>query len=206
MKTFYINTFSQSRVIGGSVLFCLLVVCTIVLKTLFTFPSFYIPLVIILGLIALYYFIRSKVKITLNDDVITFERQKKLMFNQKSIPKINVSEIRTIVIDEEIMLKKIITNDKVLRLQTVKVLRADVNALISELYKLKEGNKVRFITSWQEYKENGYFKLAFKVSLGITLATFVVVSIIFVLYGYSSSYLSLLVITIFPAAIYFKQR
>ena len=170
MQTFNLVIFRQSRVLVVLSLFPFVLIAAVI-KAADSNNILVGLLLFLIYLLTAYYFVVGHMSVTINEGQLHFNWKRKLLFNYKNIDVLNISEIKTIVIDEGQMLRKIITTNKTLRLNTAKVLQKDALRFISYLRPLIKQNGGRNINSGDEWNEKGYIKLAYKaIAVAILLA------------------------------------
>jgi hypothetical protein len=175
MKSYKLTIFNQSRVIA--IVFLLPV---ILLGSLFAglelMPKGYFWIVSIpmfAGLSGLiYYFAKGNLIVDVDDETLLFTWEKKLIFNYNAIEPIPVKDIRAVVIDQDQLLRKIITSDREIKISNGKLLMKDSQKFIALLRSSIKQNGGRIIDSWDVWQEKGYLKLALRIN------TVVIVSIV----------------------------
>ncbi|WP_157609323.1 hypothetical protein [Psychroflexus torquis] len=175
MKSYKLTIFNQSRVI--TIVFLLPV---ILLGSLFAglefMPKGYFWIVSIpmfAGLSGLiYYFAKGDLIVDFNDETLIFKWKKKLIFNYSAIEAIPAKEIKTVVIDQHQLLRKIITSDREINISNGKLLMKDSQKFINLLRSIIRQNDGRAIDSWDVWQEKGYLKWALRIN------TVVIVSVV----------------------------
>ena len=118
----------------------------------------------------LYYFIKQDLEIDLQEDTLFFKWQKKVMFNYKEIESIPVREIKTVVIDQGQLLRKIITSDREINISNGKLLMKDSQKFIDLLRSIINQNEGKIIDSWDVWQEKGYLKWALRINTVIIIS------------------------------------
>lgn len=175
MKSYELTIFNQSRVITVVFLFPV-----ILLGSLFAglelMPKSYFWIVSIpmfAGLSGLiYYFAKGDLIVDIDDETLLFNWKKKLIFNYDAIEPISVKDIKTVVIDQGELLRKIITSDREVKISNGKLLMKDSQKFIAFLRSSISQNGGRVIDSWDVWQEKGYLKWALKIN------TVIIVSIV----------------------------
>ena len=130
-----------------------------------------IPLLLLLLLFYLFYqFIFGKLIIRHWNNKLDFEWRKRILFENKDIEPVTISDIKTLVIDEERFLRKIITVDRIIEINNGKSKKNDFHLFLKKLILIVEENNGRVINSKQYSKEEGYDDSSFHLTI-ILLAT-----------------------------------
>jgi len=173
MKSYKLTIFNQSRVIA--VVFLLPV---ILLGSLFAglelMPKSYFWIVSIpmfAGLSGLiYYFAKGDLIVDIDEETLLFTWKKKLIFNYNAIEPIAVKDIKTVVIDQGELLRKIITSDREVKISNGKLLMKDSQKFIALLRSTIKQNGGRAIDSWDVWQEKGYLKWALRINTVIIIS------------------------------------
>lgn len=178
MQKFDLTIFRQSRVLIGIFLTPFVFIGLILLGI--ELGNIFIGLLLFcVYLFTLYYFVVGHLTITVDNEQLKFSWTKKLFFNFKNIEPLNITDIRTIVIDNGLLLRKIITNNRTIKINTTKIQQKDTSKLICQLGILTEQNNVRKIDSWDEWADKGYIKTAYRInSIILVLVTIITISVI----------------------------
>ena len=189
MRQFELTIFSQSRILlivlffPISFLTALFLGITIDIQILNIVTPF-----LFLGLVGfgLYYFAVGHLKVTQIENRLEFEWNKKLLFNYNEIDPIEINQIETMVIDQNQLLKKIITAERVVKINNGKIYRKDSAKFI---HFLTENSNARVIDSWDVWNEKGWLRTAYRINT-IILTLFIGIVIVFtILKGFNSKLL-----------------
>ena len=167
MDTYNLTIFNQSRIIAIVFLAPVALIGSFLLGLEFMPKSYFwiltLPLLaILLGL--LFYFAKQNLKIECKDNTLFFEWKRKLIFNYRPINPVPISEIKTVVIDQDQLLKKIITKDREINISNGKLLMKDSQRFINALRLIISQNNGRVIDSWDVWQEKGYLKWALRIN------------------------------------------
>ena len=173
MKNYQLTIFNQSRVIAIVFLFPVSL-----LGSLFTgleiMPESYFLVVSIpmfTGLSGLmYYFAKGDLYVDFDNETLIFTWKKKLIFNYPAIESIPAKEIETIVVDQNQLLRRIITSNRELKISNGKLLMKDSQKFINLLETIINQNGGRIMDSWDFWKEKGYLKWALRINTVIIIA------------------------------------
>jgi hypothetical protein len=169
MTEFQIKVFKQSRVLlsllilGVILPFCVLLSAK--LELLFfklTIPIFILATIITM----LFYYSFGHLKITIIDRTINFNWKQKPIFNFKEYNSIRIEEITTIIVEQEIYLKKLITINTEIELRGTNSKNSESLELLSLL---KRETNIKPIDSWDVWKKRGWLKLAYRLNLLILI-------------------------------------
>lgn len=181
MDQFKLTIFRQNRVVLIVFLIPVFILTSIVfalvIKT--TFLKLLIPL-IFLSLIGfgLFYYAVGYLTIVQKDRILEFYWKRKIIFNYRKIDPVSLDQIKTLVIDQDRIIRKIITNDREITLGNGNLLRKDASRFID--YLLKETYS-RKIDSWDVWKEKGWLTIAYNINtIILSLSIFIVVIYAFV--------------------------
>ncbi|MCW1962897.1 hypothetical protein [Chryseobacterium viscerum] len=204
MQEYNITIFRQSRI-----LLCLFLLPVIFLTAIFIGAetnSFVISvLFIIISLLLIYYYIIGRLKITVNENELFFEWRKKIIFNYNPIKSIKINDIKTIVLDEERLLRKIKTHDAVIYINNSKIKSEDVEKFINRLKNDIKKNDIKVIDSWDEFAEKGHLRLAYRINSIVLIISIIIIIIFTVLKGFNPVSLSILLLFIPQMILYQKQ-
>lgn len=149
-----------------------------------------------------YYYPKGDLSVEVTDEIICFSFDEKLLFNHKPIPCIPVNDIEYIVIDQQMMLKKIYTKNEVIRLGTAKLFKLDSQKLVDELKAICVNRDIMITDSWGEWKERNLLQKAYyinRILVGIAILAIVVLSII---KGFKPQYLFVIMPLLLQAILY----
>jgi len=119
VQEFRLTIFQQKRILLSILFFlagflfnffALTIINLILLKIIFHI------LFLALLIAVLFYYSIGFLTISVKDDWLHFAWKNKRFFNYKELPSIHISEIKTVIIDNDELLKKIVTEDKVIAL------------------------------------------------------------------------------------------
>jgi len=204
MQTFELTSFRQSRVILGVFLTPVALIGLVILGAELN------SIIIVLFLFAVYlstvyYFVVGHLLITIDNGQLKFNWKRKLIFNYKDIEPIIIADIKTIVIDSGLVLRKIVTTDRTIKINNAKVQQKDAPKFIYELAVLTKGNNVREIDSWDEWADKGYIKTAYRINTVILVLATVLVTFFIIKKGFDSRHLFLVSLFIPQLFLYGQQ-
>ena len=204
MQIFKLTIFRQSRVLFG--LFLLPFAFIGLLFLGLELGSFIWGLLLfVFYLLLYYYFTVGHLTISIDNEQLHFSWTKKIVFNFKEVDSLTLADIKTIVIDNGQFLRKLITADKTVYLNTTKVKPSDNFKLIHFLQAFAKSNNVRIINSWREWADKGYLKTAYRINIAVIVIGLVVVSIFIARRGFSSGQLFIFLLFI-PQLILYGQQ
>ena len=96
------------------------------------------------------YFVFGNLFITMQDEVIYFKWQKKLFFNYREIQSLKQSEIEKVIVDNGLFLRKIITKNRTIDVNTSTIKPKDASKLISYFNHRAKTEKSIIKNSWEE--------------------------------------------------------
>ena len=189
MKQFELTIFRQNRILF-IVLFSpisLLTAIFIGISINILILKIIIPLVF-LGLVGygLYYFAVGYLRVIQKQNRLEFEWTKKFIFNYTDIEPIDINHIETLVIDQNQLLKKIITQERIVKINNGKIYKKDSEKFIDYLI---ENSNARVIDSWDVWKEKGWLKIAYVINTIILISYIGIVITFTVLKGFNSKLL-----------------
>lgn len=105
------------------------------------------------------------------DNILKFNWKRKLIFNFNVIDDINLKDINTLVIDHDLadnkeVLHSITTKTEKIKLGMSKYWRKDADEFIVFL---KTHSNARIIDSWDAWKEKGFLKISYYITLTVLL-------------------------------------
>ena len=204
MQKFDLTIFRQSRVLLGLFSTPVVLIGLVILSV--ELGSIVVVLLLFgIYLLTVYYFVVGHLTIHIDNKQLNFTWSRKLIFNFNDIEPIDIVDIKTIVIDNGQLLKKIKTDDKTIKINTAKVQRKDASKFIDQLRLLTKGNNVREIESWDEWADKGYIKTAYRVNSTIIVLATILVTVSMFKNGFNSRYLSLMLLFIPQLYLYGQQ-
>jgi hypothetical protein len=118
----------------------------------------------------IYYFAKGDLIVDIDEETLLFTWKKKLIFNYNAIEPIAVKDIKTVVIDQGELLRKIITSDREVKISNGKLLMKDSQKFIALLRSTIKQNGGRAIDSWDVWQEKGYLKWALRINTVIIIS------------------------------------
>lgn len=205
MQEYNITVFRQSRILLSLFLAPIIFLVSIFIGAE-TNSFVFLILFLVISLYLLYYFIVGNLRITIkNEDELFFEWKKKIVFNYKTIKPIKISKIKTIVLDEEKLLRKIKTDDITIYINNSKINSKQTDEFIDRLNRDIKKYDIRVIDSWDEFSEKGYLKTAYRISSSLLVISIVLAIIFTIIKGFKPALLSILVLFIPQIILYKKQ-
>ena len=189
MKQFELTIFSQNRVLLIVLFFpiSLLTAFFIGLVINISILNIIIP-ISFLGLVGfgLYYFSVGHLTVIQKEKTLEFIWTKKAIFKYNDITPIEIDKIETLVIDQNELLKKIITQDRVVKINNGKIYKKDSAKFIDFLTK---NTNARVIDSWDVWDERGYLKIASRINWFLLISFIIIVIIYSILKGFNGKLL-----------------
>jgi hypothetical protein len=146
-QTFELTITDQKRVITTLLLFPIVIFATAFISVKFNAGlgvlSFFISLFL------LYYFVIGKLTVSIEDEKISFQWKKKIIFNYKDIQDLDESKIDKVIIDNGQFLRKIVAKDRTINLSTSKIKPKDSYRLISHFNKKGMTQNLEIKNSWE---------------------------------------------------------
>jgi hypothetical protein len=205
MQEYNITVFRQSRILLSLFLAPIIFLVSIFIGAE-TNSFVFLILFLLISLYLIYYFIVGNLKITIkNEDELFFEWKKKIVFNYKTIKPIKISKIKTIVLDEEKLLRKIKTDDVTIYINNSKINYKQTDEFIDRLKHEIKKYDIRVIDSWDEFSEKGYLKTAYIISSSVLVISIVLAIIFTIIKGFKPALLSILLLFIPQIILYKKQ-
>ncbi|MDD4970613.1 MAG: hypothetical protein PHT07_14400 [Paludibacter sp.] len=161
----------------------------------------FIPLLLLMFLLILiYYFVFGKLIIRYSKNKLDFEWKKRILFENKDIEPVSISDIKTLVIDDKRFLRKIITNDRIIEINNGKTKKGDYQLFLKKLILNVEDNNGRVIDSKQYSSENGYDDLSFHLTIILFTASIFLISRLWEFIDFYS-----LLLLLFPILAYLRH-
>lgn len=161
-------------------------------------------LLIVLYLFFCYYFAVGHLTIVVENNELQFKWEKKFLFNNRPIETTELSQIKTVVIDKGQFLRKLITQDKTVYINTSKIMPKDSYKLITFLQSFAKANNVRVINSWREWADKGYLKIAYRINTVVLIFAFIAVAFMIWKTGFSPKLFFILFLVI-PILLYQRE-
>ena len=204
MQKFKLTIFRQSRVLLGLFLTPVALIGLLILGA--ELNSILIGLFLFaVYLLTVYYYVVGHLIITIDNGHLKFNWTRKLIFNYADIEPINIADIKTIVIDSGLLLRKIATAERTIKINNAKVQQKDAPKFIYELAVLTKEYNVREIDSWDEWADKGYIKTAYRINTIILVLATVLVTFYITKKGFNSRQLFLVLLFIPQLFLYGKQ-
>ncbi|MEQ8904022.1 hypothetical protein [Ekhidna sp.] len=165
MQEFQLTIFRQSRI--------LLVIFTMPMMVLSAFFSILFlraihPLNWIIGIsiialvgISLFYISIGRLTVKVENQTLKFDWHNKLLFNYKPIEPVQLGDIRTLVINEQTLLKELQTDQRQIPIGTAKLLKKDATEFINFL---QTHTTAEQIDSWEVWKRRGWLAIAYRIN------------------------------------------
>jgi hypothetical protein len=153
----------------------------------------------------MYYFAKADLIVDFNEENLIFNWKKKLIFNYPKIESIPIKEIKTIVVDQNQLLKKIITSDRVINISNGKLLMKDSQKFINLLVSIISQNGGRIIDSWDVWKEKGFLSIAYLINSFVLISVLLVVLGFIIIKGFDSRLLLFIPLSISQLFLYRRQ-
>ena len=99
-----------------------------------------------------------------------------MLFERKDIEPVSISDIKTLVIDEERFLRKIITVDRIIEINNGKSKKNDFHLFLKKLILIVEDNNGRVIDSKQYSSEKGHDDLSYHLTIILLGASLFLIS------------------------------
>lgn len=188
MHQFTFSVYHPSRVLGCLFLFPCLFLLSIFLGAHFNSILISI-LAVILSLLLLYYYTVGHITITFQEEKLNFNWKTKILFNYKYIKETKLEDIKTIVIDQGRLLKKIKTSDRVIHINNSKRSSPEAYDFINHLKLMSAPHNPEIIDSWDEFAKKGYLKLAYRFTTFILILSLLLVATFILVKGFKAKYL-----------------
>jgi len=179
MNEFELLVNRQYRVVIGILAFGVSMPGLLVLARKIDTPNMkiLIPLLLLLLLFYLLYkFVSGKLIIKYWNNKLDFEWRRRILFERKDIEPVSISDIKTLVIDEERFLRKIITVDRIIEINNGKSKKNDFHLFLKKLILIVEDNNGRVIDSKQYSSEKGYDDFSFHLTIMLFAASIFFIS------------------------------
>lgn len=150
MEKYKITVFRQSRILLCLFLLPIFVILIIFISAEINLLLTTIPLFSIL-IISMYYFSVGNLEIFIKDnEEMIFEWEKKFIFNYKPISPVKISDIQTIVVDNNQFIRKIKTCNRKIFINNSKIQSKDAKKLLLRLRDIAVKYDIKIINSWME--------------------------------------------------------
>ncbi len=170
MQKFNLKIAKQSRIVIGIFLFAITFpfLLTPGLRELLPEYGFVLPILILtLVIIFIYQFTIGKVILRFSNNRIDIEWRKRFLFDNQSLEPINISNIKSIIIDNDEFLRKIITADSVIEINNIKPVTKEFKSFVITLSEKVRGNNGRVLNSDQFAKEKGIKDYSFYIFIAL---------------------------------------
>jgi len=180
MKQYELTIFRQNRVLLIVLMIPISLLISLFIGLEITIPilNIIIP-VLFLSIIGfgLYYFTIGYLIITQKENRLELQWNKKTVFNYNNIEPIEINQIEALVIDQDQILKKIITAHRTIKINNGKIKHKDSIEFIDFLTK---NTNARIIDSWDVWDEKGWLKTAYRIN-SILLIVFIGLIIFYII-------------------------
>jgi len=144
--------------------------------------------------IALFHLSVGRLTVKLDDQTLKFQWKHKTLFNYNPIEPVQLQDIRTLVINEGILLKEIQTDERRIEIGTAKILTKDSTAFLDFL---RSRTNAEQIDSWDVWKRRSWLALAYRMNTFI-LVIFGIIIISFIsIKGFNSALLLYIPLVLF---------
>ena len=175
MEIFQLTVIKQSRALLVVLIFSLSIIGAIFLSMPIDniILKIFVPILAfaLINFLSIYYAF-AILNVQAVDKKLKFKwNERKLIFNFTDIDDINLKDINTLVIDHDLadnkeILQSITTNTKKIKIGVSKYWRKDADEFIIFL---KKNTNARIIDSWDTWKEKGFLKISYYITLTILL-------------------------------------
>lgn len=189
MTEFRIKVIKQNRILVSILIMAVVLPFCFLLsaKMELTFLKIIIPILILAFItILLYYFSFGQMRITLENKQLNFKWNKKPIFNFREYNSIGIDEIKSIIVEQGIYLRKLKTKDSVIELSGIKSKNTDSIKLLNLL---KNETSVKPKDSWDVWKERGWLIIAYRTNILILIIAIGIVITFIILKGFDSKLL-----------------
>jgi len=125
-----------------------------------------ILIMLFLLIVRLVYFTAfGKLILLFSQNRIDFEWKKRFLFEKRDIESVNFKDINTLIVDNGVFLRKIITKDRVIDINIGKPIPKDFWIPLEFLIHTVEANNGRVIDSNQNLREKGYYDASFRLTI-----------------------------------------
>ena len=108
----------------------------------------------------------GRLTVKIDDQILKFSWSRKTLFNYKPIEPVKLMDIRTLVIDDQILLRKLQTDERQIQIGTAKIMKKDATEFITFL---KTHTTAEQIDSWDVWKRRGWLAIAYRINTFILL-------------------------------------
>ncbi|WP_400088558.1 hypothetical protein [Capnocytophaga canimorsus] len=207
-KTFSLLVYRLNRVLINIFIFPLWILLTIILAVNIKIPylKWIIPSLVFIGLtLLLIYSIVSRLIVTVENNKLVFHWNKKLLFNYKEIPTIDISEVTGIVsgFNEKEILRKIVTRNKIITIGSGKsypLFKSDTKQFVDFLK--SEVTDLKIKDEWDLWAEKGYLIWAYRINTVLLVQVPLVTIVISIIKGGKPKNLLLLLVILPKLIIY----
>lgn len=207
-KTFSLLVYRLNRALISIFIFPLWILLTIILAVNIKIPylKWIIPSFVFIGLtLLLIYSIVSRLIVTVENNKLVFHWNKKLLFNYKEIPTIDISEVTALVFDDERRnaLHRIVTRNKTIAFVCKKsypLFKSDTKQFVDFLK--SEVTDLKIKDEWDLWAEKGYLIWAYRINAVLLVLIPLVTIIISIIEGGKPKKLLLLFVILPKLIIY----
>ncbi|MFJ1328185.1 hypothetical protein ACILFA_03555 [Capnocytophaga canimorsus] len=207
-KTFSLLVYRLNRALISIFIFPLWILLTIILAVNIKIPylKWIIPSFVFIGLtLLLIYSIVSRLIVTVENNKLVFHWNKKLLFNYKEIPTIDISEVTALVFDDERRnaLHRIVTRNKTIAFVCKKsypLFKSDTKQFVDFLK--SEVTDLKIKDEWDLWAEKGYLIWAYRINTVLLVLVPLVTIVISIIKGEKPKNLLLLLVILPKLIIY----
>jgi hypothetical protein len=207
MIEFKLTIFRQRRILLSGLVFIIFMLLLLTIGSKIETPVLkilFIVLTISIVVLILFYYSVGYLTVYIKDNELNFKWDSKFFFNYKEINSIKIHEIETIIIDNDELLKSIITTDKEILIGNGQLFKKDSQNFINYLNALSKDENIRIISSWDVWKEKGALKIAYTINLIVLIIVVLVVTVLIFITGFHSKYLLFMPLVI--SQLFFYQQ
>ena len=200
-QTFELTITNQKRVIIALLLFPFVIFGVLFISSKFNtgigFLSFLVSMFFI------YYFVISKLNISIENDTISFKWKKKLFFNYDDIQNLNESDIEKVIVDNGKKIRKIVTKDRIINLSTSKIKSKDAYKLISYFNQKSTTQNIEIKDSWENINPKR-LKIIYAITWFVIVASILILILTSIIKGFKPN--MFYIIGIVPMLFLYLQR
>lgn len=176
MQEFNFTIIKESRLVTGLFLFLIGIFGSIILGAKLG-GIIWVAIIFAAFLALVYYYLVGHLTIIATKESLQFQWSKKTLFGYDAIEPVNFADIKTLVIDEGQMLKKVLTLDRTITINANKLTSNENQKLINFITPIIRQYNINVIDSWDVVSEKNYFKVFYWINTIVLVVVGIIILI-----------------------------
>jgi hypothetical protein len=203
MQEFKLTIIKESRLVAGLFLLPIGILGSIFLGAKLG-GIIWVAIIFAAFLALVYFYLVGHLTIIATKESLQFQWTKKALFGYNAIEPVNFADIKTLVIDEGQMLKKVLTLDRTITINANKLTSNENQKLIHYITPIIRQYNINVIDSWDVASEKNYFKAFYWINTIVLVIVGIIIIIAIVMGVYTFNFFW--VLALLPQQFFLRQQ